>query len=63
MSKKGSLDEIVEGTITKENPKGITYRTLVEENNLLMQQIMSELAKQRNHEHSEKNGKPLIPME
>lgn len=59
MPKKGTLDEIVKGTVTDENKKGTTYRQLIEETNIMAQQLLNEAEKQRQHEHSKDNGKPL----
>lgn len=62
MPKKGMLDEIVKGTQTDENPKGTSYRTLIENTYAMTQQLAGEAADQRRHQHG-KDGKPMIPME
>lgn len=61
MPKKGTLDEVVKGTVTDENKKGTTYRELIEETNIMAQQLLNEAEKQRHHEHSKDTGKPLYP--
>lgn len=62
MPKKGTLEEIVKGTVTDENKKGTTYRTLIENTYAMTQELATEAATIRRHQHGQ-DGKPVIPME